>query len=68
MALTQTDIDALDRAIASGELTVTVDGKSVTYRSISELKRARDHVSGVIATSAGRRRSVFYYTKAGSRD
>lgn len=68
MALTQTDIDALDKAIASGELTVSVDGKSVTYRSIGELKRARDHVSGVLKASTGIRRSVFYFTKAGSRD
>lgn len=68
MPLTQTDLDAIDRAIAGAELTVTVDGKSVTYRSISELKRAREHVAGVITASAGKRRSVFYFTKAGSRD
>jgi len=68
MALTQTDLDALDRAIAGAELTVTIDGKSVTYRSISELKRAREHVASVIAASSGTRRSVFYFTKAGSRD
>ena len=68
MALTQTDLDALDRAIAGAELTVTVDGKSVTYRSISDLKRAREHVAGVIAAAAGTRRTAFYFTKAGSRD
>lgn len=68
MALTQTDIDALDKAIAGAELTVAVDGKSVTYRSISELKRAREHIAGVIKTSTGTRRSVFHFTKAGSRD
>lgn len=68
MALTQTDLDSLDRAIASAELTVSVDGKTVTYRSIGELKRARDHVSSVIAASTGKRRSVFYFQRAGSRD
>jgi len=68
MALTQTDLDALDRAIASAELTVSVDGKTVTYRSINELKRARDHVSSVIAANTGKRRSVFYFSRAGSRD
>jgi len=68
MALNSTDLDALDRAIACAELTVTVDGKSVTYRSVNELKRAREHVAGVIAASSGQRRSVFYFTKAGSRD
>ena len=68
MALTQSDLDALDSAIAGAELTVTVDGKSVTYRSISALKRARAHVAGVIATASGRRRGGFYFTRAGSRD
>lgn len=68
MALTQTDLDALDRAIAGVELTVTVDGKSVTYRSMTELMRARAYVADVIASASGRRRNVFYFTKAGSRD
>ncbi len=68
MALTQTDLDALDLAIAGAEMTVSVDGKSVTYRSINELKRAREHVAGVISASGGKRRSVFYFTRAGSRD
>jgi hypothetical protein len=68
MALSQSDLDALDAAIASAELTVTVDGKSVTYRSITELKRAREHVASVLAAQSGRRRSVFYFTPAGRRD
>lgn len=68
MALSQTDLDALDAAIASAELTVTVDGKSITYRSITELKRAREHVAGVISVASGKRRGVFYFTPAGRRD
>lgn len=68
MALTQTDLDALDRAIAGVELTVTVDGKSVTYRSMNELMRARAYVASIITTASGNRRSTFYFTKAGSRD
>lgn len=35
-------IAALEEAIASGELTVESDGERVTYRSISELIKARD--------------------------
>jgi hypothetical protein len=42
MAVTQADIDALNRAIASGERQVTHGNKSVTYRSISDLIAARD--------------------------
>lgn len=68
MPLTQSDLDAIDAAIAGAELTVTVDGKSVTYRSITELRRAREHVASVINAASGRRRSVFYFTPAGRRD
>lgn len=48
MALTQTDLDALDTAIASGELTVRLADRLVTYRSIPELIQARAHVAKVI--------------------
>lgn len=68
MALSQTDLDALDAAIAGAELTVTVDGKSVTYRSINELRRAREHVAGVISAASGTRRTAFYFTPTGRRD
>lgn len=51
MALTQTDLNNLDSAIASGELKVQVDGRSVEYRSIGELLRARAHVAAVLATA-----------------
>jgi hypothetical protein len=44
MAFSQTQLDALEKAIATGELTVTYEGKSVTYRSVRELKEARDLV------------------------
>ena len=53
MALSQTDLDALDAAIATGELKVEFDGRSVLYRSIPELKDARAHVASVIASGGG---------------
>lgn len=43
MPITQADIDELNAAIATGEKSVTVNGKSITYRSIDELIRARDY-------------------------
>ena len=62
VALTQTDLDNLDRAIASAELEVEIDGQRVKYRSIRELKDARSHVAGVIAgTPAGGRANVFQF-------
>ena len=40
MALTASDITDLEEAIGSGILTVTQNGRSVTYRSIDEMKAA----------------------------
>lgn len=40
MAFTAAQLQALKDALASGELTVTYDGKTVTYRSIDDLKEA----------------------------
>lgn len=60
MALSQTDLDALDTAIASSELEVQLEGRKVRYRSTDELLKARAHVAGVLAgigTGAPRRRS-----------
>lgn len=51
MALTQTDLDALDTAIASSELEVEIEGRRVRYRSTAELLTARKHVAEVIAQS-----------------
>lgn len=53
MALSQTDLDNLDSAIATGELRVQFNGRSVEYRSIEELKKARAHVAQVLASAAG---------------
>ncbi|HMY99421.1 MAG TPA: hypothetical protein PLU79_07175 [Burkholderiaceae bacterium] len=52
MALSQTDLDALDTAIASAELEVEIEGRRVKYRSTNELLRAREHVRQVVAGAA----------------
>lgn len=59
MALSQSDLDELDLAIASAELSVEIDGKKVTYRSIDDLKKARRHVADVLAKSTGRKSGPF---------
>jgi len=41
MAFTQADLDNVESAIASGTLSVSVEGKSVTYRSFDELRTVR---------------------------
>ncbi|QNB10818.1 phage head-tail joining protein [Paraburkholderia tropica] len=44
MAFTTQDLNAVERAIASGTLTVEYNGKKVTFRQMSELLSARDTI------------------------
>lgn len=68
MALTQTDLDALDSAIASGELKVQLEGRSVEYRSIDQLLKARQHVAALVASGVtAPRRRTYYFNFATSR-
>lgn len=52
MGFTQADLDRLNFAIATGELSLEKDGKKITYRSIADLVRARDLVLGELQTQA----------------
>ena len=63
MALSQTDLDALDSAIASSELEVRLEGRSVKYRSTDELLKARAHVAEILnsAAAAGSTRSHYRF-------
>ena len=54
----QANRDAIDSAIGTGELSVTYSDRTVTYRSIGELKRARDIVDADISKLAGRSRQT----------
>lgn len=42
MAFQQSDLDAIEKAIASGALTVKFSDKEVTYRTMDDLMKARD--------------------------
>lgn len=70
MALSQSDLDALDSAIASSELEVELEGRRVRYRSTSDLIAARAHVASVLAqattsgTSSARGTYRFTFTTA----
>lgn len=55
MAFTVEDVESLNAAIASGELSVMIDGRQVTYRSVSELLKAKNH----IIQSMKKKRSAF---------
>ncbi len=63
MAYTQSQLDALEAALASGTLTVEFDSKRVTYRSLDEIQRAIEIVKKGLGQAAKDR---FTFTK-GSR-
>ncbi|WP_417844832.1 phage head-tail joining protein [Thalassospira sp.] len=54
MAFTQADIDRLKSAMASGTLKVEVDGKSVTYRSIAEMREVLRMMEGDVKGPSAR--------------
>tara|TARA_A100001391_G_scaffold136544_3_gene95291 strand:+ start:470 stop:685 length:216 start_codon:yes stop_codon:yes gene_type:complete len=64
MAYTQTDIDRLKSAIGQGTLTVEVEGKRVTYRSVAEMREIlnmmQDEVSGSAAAAKNRMSRVAF--------
>lgn len=51
MAFTQTDLDNINAAIATGEMTVEVNGRRVVYRSIADLKDARALIKDELAAA-----------------
>lgn len=61
MAFTTSDLDQLDQALASGELSVRfADGRQVVYRSVAELKAARRLIAAELATTQGGRRPAAF--------
>lgn len=68
MALSQTDLDTLDLAIARGTLSVTFDGRTHIYQNTTQLILARDHVARVVnAGSQNRGPSTFTFRFTTSR-
>lgn len=53
MAFTQTDLDNINTAIATGELSVEVAGRRVVYRSIDDLLKARTLIASDLGSAAG---------------
>lgn len=58
MALSSTDLDKLDAAIAQGALTLEFNGRRITYRSMDELMAARAHVAAQLAAAAATRKGA----------
>jgi hypothetical protein len=61
MAFNQTDLVAIQAAIASGVLRVRyADGSEVTYQSLDDLLKAEMRIQGAIAPTPGRRNRRSY--------
>ncbi len=52
MPFTSADLASIDAAIASGELSVEVAGKRLTYRQMHELQKARQMIASDIAAQS----------------
>jgi hypothetical protein len=60
MAISQSDLDALDKAIASGTFEVEFDGRRVKYQHTGEMIAARNHIATVLARQATPARKTAY--------
>ncbi|MDP9533974.1 hypothetical protein BS643_12710 [Pseudomonas protegens] len=58
MSFTQKHLDAIEAAIARGEKTVRYGDRTVEYRTVDELLRAREEIRGSLAAAAGPRSRV----------
>ena len=58
MTFTQTELDALKAAYATGALRITHEGKTVEYASESDLLRRIRMIEGEIAAASGKSRST----------
>ncbi|MGC8884874.1 MAG: phage head-tail joining protein [Bryobacteraceae bacterium] len=68
MAYSQTQLEALEAALASGTLRVTFEGRSLEYRSVDELKKAIAEVKAAMAAAdpaQPRSRVIRTYTTKG---
>lgn len=58
MSFTQKHLDAVEAAIARGEKTVRYTDRTVEYRSVDELLKARDEIRTSLVNAAGPRARV----------
>ena len=56
MAFTETDLQVIEKAIKSGELSVQYRDRSVTYRPVDELLTVGDLIKKEVETSSEDRR------------
>ena len=63
MAWSSTDLTNLEDAIAQGVLTVSINGKTVTYRSLADMLALRDVMRREIGLSTAQNGKRVTYTR-----
>lgn len=62
---TKADLERVNRAIAGATLEVQYDGKRVRYRSMDELRRAREMILNDLAKQGSGRSRISYLRHGG---
>lgn len=65
MSFTQKHLDAVESAIARGEKTVRYADRTVEYRTVDELLKARDQIRSSLVADTGPRSRVIRLYHAG---
>jgi hypothetical protein len=65
MAFTQDDLNNVERAIVSGSLSVSYDGKSRTFRSLNDLLLIRNIIQNALGMNPGRSNTVLVAHNSG---
>lgn len=68
MAVSQSDIDNLNAAIAAGERQVSIGGESITYQTVASLIQARNDMQTQLDRVNGVARKPITYLQYGGRD
>jgi hypothetical protein len=58
----QARLEAIETALASGTTRVSYDGKSVDYRTVSEMRSIRDALKRQLGLPVAKRRTVAGFT------
>ncbi len=65
MSFTAKHLDAIERAIARGEKTVRYSDRTVEYRTVDELLKAREEIQTSLAQARGPRPRAFRLSHGG---
>jgi hypothetical protein len=67
MAFTQSDLDKLEQAIASGAMRVKYTDKEVEYQSTEDMFKAREMIKKELGLTKNRRSRTYFSTSKGLR-